>query len=111
MTRAERRQVDKGAVELIEEAVHLLRRAPAASLALYYAGTLPFVLGLLYFWADMSRSPFAGQHLAEASLGVAGLFIWMKFCQAIFARRLRASMTGEPTPLLGLRRSARIVLS
>jgi len=51
MTARERRQLDKGAIELIEEAVQLLRRAPAASLAIYYAGALPFVLALLYFWA------------------------------------------------------------
>ena len=34
------RQLDKGAIELIEQAVHLLRRAPVSVLAGYYAGSL-----------------------------------------------------------------------
>ncbi|HTB82700.1 MAG TPA: hypothetical protein VK742_03520 [Candidatus Sulfotelmatobacter sp.] len=89
-----KRRQGKSAFDLIEEAVHLLRTAPAASLAVYFLGAIPFVLGLLFFWADMSRSPLAQQHLAASSLGLAGLFFWMKFCQAIFARRLRAQLAG-----------------
>ena len=82
-----RRQQCKGSFDLIEEATHRLRTAPAATLAVYYLGAIPFVLGLLYFWADMSRSPFAGQHLVDSALGLAALFLWMKFWQVIFARR------------------------
>ena len=91
----------KGALELIEEAIHLLRAAPAAALASYYAGTLPFVLGLLYFWADMSRSAFAAQHLAGSALGLALLFVWMKCWQAIFVRRIRAGFGGLPPMTAG----------
>ncbi len=105
------RQLDKGAIELIEEAVHLLRRAPTAILAGYYAGGLPFVLALLYFWADMSRSPFAYQHLAGGALGLAALFVWMKLCHSIFARQLRALMAGEPLPALSFRSCRRIFIS
>jgi hypothetical protein len=77
-----------GALEMMEEATCLLRRAPVEVLALYYVGALPFVLGLLYFWADMSRSADAGDRLAGASLGMALLFVWMKYWQARFAGRL-----------------------
>ncbi len=107
MKHARRRQ-SKGAFDLIEEAVHLLRTAPSASLAVYYLGAIPFVLGLLFFWADMSRSPFANQHLADASLALAGLFFWMKFWQAVFAHRLRAQIAAESPPALGLRLGTRI---
>lgn len=86
---------ERPAAQLIEEAVHLLRACPARSLAAYYLGSLPCVLGLLYFWADMARSPFADEHLSEAALGVAALFIWMKSWQAVFARQLLDSLTGE----------------
>ena len=110
MKRAHRRQQGKDAFDLIEEATHLLRTAPAATLAAYYCGAIPFVLGLLYFWADMSRSPFAPQHLASASLGLTGLFLWMKFGQAIFARRLRAQAAAVAMPALDFRRCARIFL-
>ena len=87
MKRAQRRQLGRGAFDIVEEATHLLRTAPIATLAVYYLGAIPFVLGLLFFWADMSRSPLAPQHISGASFGLALLFFWMKFCQTLFARR------------------------
>jgi len=105
-----RRQRGKGSFDLIEEATHRLRTAPVATLAVYYLGAIPFVLGLLYFWADMSRSPFAGQHLIDSALGMAALFFWMKFWQVIFARRLRAHVTAEPAPRWTVRRLGRVFL-
>ena len=106
-----RRQQGRGVFELIEEAVHLLRTAPAATLAVYYTGAIPFVLGLLFFWTDMSRSPFAGQHLAEASLGLGALFLWMKFWQAVFARHVRAQIAAEPQSPVNFRRALKLFLT
>lgn len=94
-----RRQQGRGALELIEEATHLLRTAPGSVLALYGIGTLPFLLGFFWFWGDMSRNPFARQHVVEASLGLTALFVWMKFWKALFARGLRACAAGETVPL------------
>ena len=88
----------RGALDLIDEAVHLLRRAPAGLLAVYYVGAMPFVLGLLYFWADMSRSAFAEKHLAASALGLAGLFIWMKCCQSVFLPWAAPSHSGPGAP-------------
>ncbi len=111
MNRAPRQKEGRSGLDLVEEAVHLLRTAPAATLAAYYAGAIPFVLGWLYFWADMSRSPFAGRHLADASLGVAMLFLWMKFWQSVFTRRIRAQITLEPPARWTARRCWRIFLA
>ena len=86
----------KSAIRLIEEAVHLLRSSPGSLLAGYYIGSVPFVLGLMYFWADMSRSANAGEHCTMAALSLAFLYIWMKFWHAVFAHQVRAQMTGEP---------------
>ena len=109
MKRALHRIEGKSGLELLEEATHLLRTTPLSALASYYLGTLPLVLGLLYFWADMSRSPFAAQHLASASLGLAVLFLWMKFWQAYFVRRVLKVISGSPPPVLTLRQCARIL--
>jgi hypothetical protein len=106
-----RRQQCKGAFDLIEEATHLLRTAPTATLAVYYTGVIPFILGLLYFWADMSRSPFANQHLTESALGVGALFVWMKFWQAIFARRVRAHLAAEPPAQMNFRRVLNLIVA
>ncbi len=104
-----RRQNGPGFFDLIEEATQRVRTAPAATLAVYYLGTIPFVLGLLFYWADMSRNPFAPGHLADASLGMVLLFFWMKFWQAIFAGRIRAHLAARPARMPGVRQSARIL--
>ena len=105
-----RRQLGLGAFDLIEEATHLLRTAPAATLAAYYLGAIPFVLGLLFFWADMSRNPFASEHLADASLAMVLLFLWMKFWQALFTRLIRAQRAAQPAPPLTFRAAVRIFI-
>jgi len=111
MKRPRSKSPDKGAIELIEEAVHLLRQSPLSSLAAYYIGALPFVIGLLYFWAQMSRSPFAYQHLAGESLGLAALFLWMKVWQVRFARSLWAQISGGQPPSFTLRQWVNILIS
>src|SRR6185312_14296609 len=102
-----RRHQRKSAFDLIEEAVHLLRAAPVATLALYYLGAIPFVLGLLFFWADMSRNPYAPRHLADASFAMCVLFLWMKFWQAVFARHIRAQIAVDPPTPFNFRRAVK----
>ncbi len=98
----------KSALQLIEEAVHLLRSEPGRLLPVYFLGGVPFVLGLLYFWADMSRSAVAGQHLVRSALGMAILFVWMKFWQVVFACRLRALITAAPVGRWSMRRAVSV---
>jgi hypothetical protein len=87
-------QSGKPAVDLCEEAVHLLRRAPLGLLATYYLGSVPFILALLFFWADMSSSATAREHTVPAALGMTAAYIWMLTWQAIFARSLRRELAG-----------------
>jgi len=82
-------QEAKGAVELIEEAVHLLRSRPLELMPAYSIGTLPFVLGLLFFWGDMSRNAYGAAYCAPAALGLALLFAWMKCWQVRFLQKVR----------------------
>ena len=77
-----------GGMALAEQAVHLLRAKGGVALGCYYVGCLPFLLGLLYFWSDMSRNPDAGWYCAPAAAGMTLLFIWMKVWQVCFCRRL-----------------------
>jgi hypothetical protein len=99
----------KSAILILEEAVHLLRKAPLFLLSGYYIGTLPFILGLFYFWADMSRSADAQSDHAVASLGMALLYIWMKCWQAVFAGRVKMRIDGQPAPRWSLRRILTLV--
>jgi hypothetical protein len=105
-----KQQAAPGALDTVEEAFCLVRKAPASVLATYYIGSLPFILGLLYFWADMSKSAYAREHLAGGALGVSLLFIWMKTWQAVYARRLLAEMCGETPAQWTLARVTRVVM-
>lgn len=86
------------ALVLLEEAVHLLRFAPARARNFYLAGTVPFLLAFLYFWADMTRNVNADQHLLEGSLGLALLFVWMKCWQSAAASELHLHCAGAALP-------------
>ena len=90
-----RKKHHKSAIRIIEESAHLLRSAPVSLLTGYYLGSVPFVLGLLYFWADMSRSAHANEHNAMAAAGLAILFVWMKFWQTVFALQMRSLLLRE----------------
>ena len=89
------KKYQKSALRIIEETVHLLRTGPGLLLSVYYLGSVPFVLGLLYFWADMSRSPNAREYSAAAALGLAVLFVWMKLWQSIFALKVHDRISGD----------------
>lgn len=73
---------------MLEESLHLLRKAPLQTLALYCIGTMPFLLGAMFFIADMSRSAFAAGRVAAESLALALLFVWMRCWQGIFMQQL-----------------------
>ena len=87
-----------GALDLIEEAVHLLRLAPAAAWATFHVGAVPFAVGLLFFWSDMSRGAMAFTRCGAEALGLAALYLWMRTWQARFGARLRAQAAGRTAP-------------
>lgn len=95
---------------MVEEGTHLLRRAPLTTWLLYYAGSVPFVVYLFYFWSDMSRSGLAEDRLLESSLMLAVLYLLMKVSQAWFCDRLLALVEAreesERMPLRGWLRLA-----
>src|SRR5438128_1177282 len=111
MSALSRRRAGPPALELIETAVHLFRTAPAGVLLSYYAGSVPCMLGLLYFWSDMTRGAFAREHLLEASLSAALLYLWMKCWHSVFASRLHAHLVGEPGAQWTVARVWRLILA
>ena len=93
-----RRRAGVPASDLLESAVHLLRSAPASTLLLHFIGSVPCLLGALYFVADMSQSAFGAERLVSSSVGLAALYLWMKCWQASFASHLRAILLLEAPP-------------
>ncbi len=97
----------RGAVENLEESVNLLREAPPDAIAAYLTGAIPFSLGLLFFFTEMVRSPFAAERLALESAGVAALLVWKHVWQAIFMARLHGQLSSRAAkPPITLRLAA-----
>jgi hypothetical protein len=109
--RAASRRAGRPALELIEAAVHLLRTAPVGALLAYYIGSVPCVLGLLYFLADMAGGALARGRLIEASLNAAGFYLWMKCWHAVFASKLRSHLLLETEAPWTPARVGRLVLT
>ncbi len=103
MTGRRRKNEQPGVLALAEEAVLLVRRAPLAAWACYLAATVPFVLGVLYFWSDMSRGAQAHDRCASAALGLAALFVVMKIGQSFFVAHLIDALSQRPRPWTGRR--------
>lgn len=111
MTRKSKKPIGPDSLEIIEEATHLLRTAPWSVIACYYIGSLPFVLGLFYFWADMSRSVEAAERVAEFSFLLAALFCWMKTWHAVFCEMLTSRLSGEAAEAWTLKRITQVAAS
>jgi hypothetical protein len=76
------------AIDLLEEAVNLLRGASLDTAVTYLIGAAPLTLAFLFFLTDMNRSPYAFEHLLWASLGLAVLYVWKNSWQAVFMAKL-----------------------
>ncbi len=98
---APRDEQEIGVLNLAEEAFHLLRSSPPADLCLYYLGAAPFALAAFIFWAEMSRSHLASGDAVLGALLLALVYLWMKYWQARFCRRLweRLQPSGARIPL------------
>lgn len=105
------RRNEPSAIQWVEESVHLLRRAPVEAFAIYYAGTVPFVLGLLFFWAHTTWFLPSGVEVAWGALGLTLLFIVMKALQSEFCAHLSALQFGVPAPAWSWRRLGRLALA
>jgi len=90
------RRQELSALALVDQAAHVLRGLPAGTLALHYIGSVPFILGLIFFWSDMARGALAWERLFPGSLLMALLFLWMRCWQAVFCSRVRARLDLSP---------------
>lgn len=111
MKRRELQRSGRPASDLLEEAVRLLRGAPLSAWLAYFTGTVPCMLGALYFLADMSHSADAHQRLFGSSVALAAVWLWMKCWHAVFCCRLRAELLLLDPPRWTVGRIARLAVA
>lgn len=83
------------ALNLAEESMHLLRSLPAKAWLQLALGSVPFTLGLLYFFSDISRGAYGQSHLTPGALIMAILYLWLKFWQSAFTQTIAAALYGR----------------
>ena len=90
-------------IDLIEEAIHLLRRAPIETYAFFLVGITPFVLCFFRFCSEMSYSKFAETDLPGFASTLALSYLWMKAFQYLACRQLVVVYTRDSSnqPTLG----------
>jgi hypothetical protein len=88
-------------IDLLEEAIHLLRRTSAITYAYYILGVTPFALLFFQLLADASYHRYLAEHLGDSVIRLALGYCWMKGFQALACQRLLASYSGEPIPRRG----------
>jgi hypothetical protein len=87
-----------GGLALFDEAVQLLRATPIETWVFFLAGTIPLLVGLLWFWTDCTRSVYAQAHLAWSSLLVASLFLWKQAMESVFLAQLVERLSCQTPP-------------
>ena len=102
-------RVAPGAIQMLEEAVHLLRRAPRTALVCHVLGTTPFALALLLFWNDVNNPHTSDATVGRESLVLALLLVWMSCWRAVFAGRLRRQLSASADTLWTWRRTWNLV--
>ncbi len=83
------------ALDLVEEALTLLRRMPLASLASGFVGSLPFTFVLLLYLLNLVHNPRASEELAGYSASLALLYIWLRIWQSVFAAEIWQARSGN----------------
>lgn len=81
-------------VALLEDATHLLRRAPLETLLCHWIGSVPFAVMLLVLWTQVTHPPMNDAACAAESLLAALLLIWMNCWRSVFAGRLHRQLSG-----------------
>lgn len=98
--RVKKRRKESGAMQILEEAFHLVRTAGVKAYWRYYLGAVPWALGLLYFSADMGRSSLAARDAAFLSIALAGIYLWMRTMQASFCTVLWEQLNPGGVPAM-----------
>lgn len=83
-----------GAVETVEEAIHVLRSAGIGAWAAIWTGAIPFALAILLFWRDMTGYHRSTRLCAFESLLLVSLLFWMNVWRGAFAAKIYSELAG-----------------
>jgi len=89
-----REREETSPIDVLERAFSLAARQPTTVFT-HYFGSVPFLIGLLWFVDEMRTSRGALDRCLPEACGVALLYLWMNYCRARFSGALRARLEGR----------------
>ncbi len=104
------RKVEESAIDIIEESIHILRMNAFRLLPVYFLGSFPFAVALLFFINDMSLAKPLEHEIVNAVIIVTALFAWKNLMQSIFCLRVMNVLNFREDQKLGVKRLFRIFL-
>ncbi len=84
------------AVQLLEDAVDLIRRTGAGALIQHWMGSVPLAMAVLFAWNSVRSARTSDATWAAQSLLLALMLVWMNCWRAVYANHLRRSLSGVP---------------
>jgi len=81
-------------VQILEDALQLLRRARSRTVLCHWIGSAPVALLFLRFWNDVTKPRTSGAAVLVEAFALAILLAWMNCWRAVFAGRLRRQLAG-----------------
>ncbi len=99
----------KKGLDLLEEAILLLRRLPFLSWAGLYLGVLPYILVFLLYLMNLAHNPTISEQLVGYSGLLAVLYLWQKFWQTVFAAQVWRLRSGADAVTWSVRSTIRIL--
>jgi len=107
--RKKRRHSETGALQILEEAFHLLRTTDLRNYWMLYLGMVPFSITLMVLVAEMSRRSGEDGTAAIISAILVLSYFWLRYCQAKFCSGLWETISpGIIEPLKPGRRLPRL---
>jgi hypothetical protein len=91
---------ERSGLELLEEAISLVRSAPARAWTWYLSGAIPFFAALL-FYLKTASGWLAVPEPGAWSLVLSVLFLWRQLSRSVFGRVLAEEVSGERRKLRG----------
>ncbi len=98
----------KKAVDLLEEAILMLRSLPFLVWAGLYFGALPYVLVFLLYLMNLAHNPAVSEQLVGYSALLALLYAWLRVWQTVFAAQLWSVRAGTGVSAWSFRSVLRI---
>ncbi len=94
---------EPSALDLLDEAIRMLRAIPVSAWSIYCTGAVPFWAGVLVYWTLLVHGGMASQLGSAVAVALVGLYVWKRVWHMRFGSHLQAFTRSQSPPRWGVR--------